>query len=208
MPRKKTTSEEEEARKILEQLVGTEKAEEIAGYIATIAESTGKSFKEVIKEMLESTVVAHAFQKLTAPDLVACATFLKYLDILFFSRVYATSPMEAVIRQADQYSEAVRKILEAQAGGLQPIIERVLEERLGRIEKRLEEAKKEKGEEEKKEGNRLLERAIDKIMGIIAEEIGARVGPEVAETLAPPLRDKILEAIRKGEIIVKLGEIE
>jgi hypothetical protein len=45
-------------------------------------------------------------------------------------------------------------------------------------------------------------------MSIIAEEIGARVGPEIAETLAPPLRDKILEAIKKGEIIVKLGEIE
>lgn len=207
MPRRK--AEVEEAKRILERLVGAEKAEEVATFLANYIELTGKDINEALRELFDTAMTAKAFAKLTAPDLVACAHFLKLLDVLFFRHVYAITPVEAVVQQADKYSEATKKILESYASGLAPLVEPIIERKITEKVEKLAPPKREeeKGVKEKKSENTLLGKAVDTIMTAISEEIASRVSADVAETVAPALRDRIIDMLRKGEIrIVLPGE--
>jgi len=198
----------EELKKFTERLFGAEESERIASFIEEQVALTGKTYKEILKEMFDTAVAARAFQKLNAMDLVACSYFISFLDSILFRRVYAVSPVEAVVHQADKYSEAIRKILESYSVGLKPLIERAIEEkvveRLQALAREVEAREEKKEEKPRGSENRLLAQAIDMLMSMIMTEISTRVSSDIAQSVAPAIRDVILKALEKGEITIKL----
>ena len=199
MPRKKVENEEE-VKKVLAQLIGEERAKEISGFVAEVAATTGKDIRELLKDVIETGIRASDWRKLTAPDIVACVHLLSYVDSMFYRRIYALSPMEVVVEQADKYSTAVKKILESHGAGLTPIVETVIERKL----KEIEGVEKQEKREQARQENSLLAKAIDTIVTAVSEELASRVSAEIAQDVAPHLKDRILEMIRKGEIEIRL----
>jgi hypothetical protein len=194
MPRRK--AEKEEVLKVAEEILGEEK------YITRINEisrALGKDPREIIRTALEAGLSTYEWGKLSALDVIACIDLLSYIDEKFYRRIYVESPIESVVKQADKFSEATKKILEGYGGGVRSIVEEVLEEKLRR---------KEGGEEKevKKQQNQgLLDRMLDNIMTYISDEIGARLGKEIADAVTPELREIVLKMIQEGKIKIELG---
>jgi DNA-binding TFAR19-related protein (PDSD5 family) len=169
--------------------------------VEEIAKTLNIEPKEIVRTALQTGLKSYQWGKLSTADVIACVNFLAYLDALFYRRIYVESPIESVIRQADKFSEATRKILEGYGGGLRATVEKVLEEKLGKM-------KEERGEEERKgrqQNQGLLDKMIDNIMSYIADELGARLSKEVADAVAPELREIILKMIKEGRIRIELG---
>jgi hypothetical protein len=197
MPRRK--AEKEEVLKVAEEILGTE---EFSQMVEEIAKTLNIEPKDVIKTALLAGLKSYQWGKLSTADVIACANFLAYLDALFYRRIYVESPIESVIKQADKFSEATKKILEGYGGGLRATVERVLEEKLGKTEE-------EGGVEEKKgrqqQNQGLLDKMLDNIMGYISDEIGARLGKEIADSVTPELREIVLKMIQEGRIKIELA---
>jgi len=197
LPRRK--AEKEEVLKVAEEVLGTE---EFSQMVEEIAKTLNIEPKDVIKTALLTGLKGYQWGKLSTADVIACANFLAYLDALFYRRIYVESPIESVIKQADKFSEATRKILEGYGGGLRATVEKVLEEKLGKVEEQ-EGGGEKKGRQQQNQG--LLDKMLDNIMGYIADEIGARLGKEVADAVTPELREIVLKMIQEGRIRIELG---
>jgi len=196
LPRRKV--EKSEVLKVAEEILGTE---EFSQMVEEIAKTLNIEPKDVIKTALLTGLKGYQWGKLSTADVIACANFLAYLDALFYRRIYVESPIESVIKQADKFSEATRKILEGYGGGLRATVEKVLEEKLRKMEE--QEGGGEKGKKQQNQG--LLDKMLDNIMGYIADELGARLSKEVADAVAPELREIILKMIKEGRIKIELA---
>jgi hypothetical protein len=197
MPRRK--AEAEEVKKIAEELLSEEK---YITRISEIAKVLGKEPREILRTALEAGLSTYEWGKLTALDIIACTELLAHIDEVFYRRIYVESPIEAVVKQADKFSEATRKILEGYGGGVRATVEKILEEKLGKM------AEQEGGEKEAKgakQNQGLLDKMLDNIMSYIADEIGARLGKEVADAVTPELREIVLKMIQEGRIRIELA---
>ena len=196
MPRRKV--EKSEVLKVAEEILGEEK---YITRINEIAKALGKEPREIVRMALERGLSSYDWGKLTALDIIACTELLAHIDEVFYRRIYVESPIEAVVKQADKFSEATRKILEGYGGGVRATVEKILEEKLGKMEG--QEGGGEKGKKQQNQG--LLDKMLDNIMGYIADELGARLSKEVADAVAPELREIILKMIKEGRIKIELA---
>ncbi|MCC6059233.1 MAG: hypothetical protein LM563_03200 [Thermofilum sp.] len=194
MPKRK--AEADELKKIAEEILGDEK---VASRVSELSKRLGKDPKEVISTALETGLRGYDWSRLNALDIMACIELLGQIDERFYRRIYVESPIESVVRQADKFSEATKKILEGYYGGsMKKLVEDVLREKLGE--------KREAGEEKGRRQNQgLLDKMLDNIMSYISDEIGARLGKEIADAVTPELRDIVLKMIQEGRIKIELG---
>jgi len=194
LPKRK--AEADELKKIAEEILGDEK---VASRVSELSKRLGKDPKEVISTALETGLRGYDWSRLNALDIMACIELLGQIDERFYRRIYVESPIESVVRQADKFSEATKKILEGYYGGsMKKLVEDVLREKLGE--------KREAGEEKGRRQNQgLLDKMLDNIMSYISDEIGARLGKEIADAVTPELRDIVLKMIQEGRIKIELG---
>ena len=198
MPRRKV--EKSEVLKVAEEILGTE---EFSQMVEEIAKTLNIEPKDVIKTALLTGLKGYQWGKLSTADVIACANFLAYLDALFYRRIYVESPIEAVVRQADKFSEATKKILEGYGGGIRRTVEEMLEEKLRKVEGQEGGGGKEAKGAKQNQG--LLDKMLDNIMTYVSDEIGARLGKEIADAVTPELREIILKMIKEGRIRIELA---
>jgi hypothetical protein len=156
MPRRK--AEAEEVKRIAEEILGEEK---YITRINEIAKALGRDPREIIRTALEAGLATYEWGKLSALDVIACIDLLSYIDEKFYRRIYVESPIESVVKQADKFSEATKKILEGYGGGVRHIVERILEEKLG---EKVERKPKRKGVEG-------LRKVLEDINELLAEKL-------------------------------------
>jgi hypothetical protein len=140
---------------------------------------------------------------MTIPDLIICVDVLSYLDDKFFKRIYVESPIDSVIRQADRFSEATRKILEGYSRGIAiPVTKRVE----GREEEGAE-AREEKPKQPQQGG--VLDKIVDNVVAYLSEELGARLSKDLVDTVEPPLKEALLNMIKEGKVRIEIvgGEL-
>ena len=198
MPKRK--AEVEDVKRIAEEILGEEK---YITRINEIAKALGRDPREIIRTALEAGLSTYEWGKLSALDVIACIDLLSYIDEKFYRRIYVESPIEAVVKQADKFSEATKKILEGYGGGIRRTVEEVLEEKLGKLNDEGGGGGKEAKGAKQNQG--LLDKMLDNIMSYIADEIGARLGKEVADAVTPELREIVLKMIQEGRIRIELA---
>jgi len=198
MPKRK--AEVEDVKRIAEEILGEEK---YITRINEIAKALGRDPREIIRTALEAGLSTYEWGKLSALDVIACIDLLSYIDEKFYRRIYVESPIEAVVKQADKFSEATKKILEGYGGGIRRTVEEVLEEKLGKLNEEGGGGGKEAKGAKQNQG--LLDKMLDNIMSYIADEIGARLGKEVADAVTPELREIVLKMIQEGRIRIELA---
>jgi len=198
MPKRK--AEVEDVKRIAEEILGEEK---YITRINEIAKALGRDPREIIRTALEAGLSTYEWGKLSALDVIACIDLLSYIDEKFYRRIYVESPIEAVVKQADKFSEATKKILEGYGGGIRRTVEEVLEEKLGKLNEEGGGGGKEAKGAKQNQG--LLDKMLDNIMSYIADEIGARLGKEVADAVTPELREIVLKMIQEGKIRIELA---
>jgi len=193
----------EDVRKLVESLVGEAEAETVAKAVEELARMSQREPKDVLSEAVKLGVTSYAWSRLSAADIMACVQFLAVVDEKFYRRIYVKSPIDAVIEQADKFSEATKKILEGYGGGVRSIVKEVLEE------ERKAGAGGQGGGAQKEQGSKpssgLIDKAIDIIMGYVAEELGARVSKELANELAPGIKEALMRMVREGKVRIELA---
>ena len=193
----------EDIRKLVESVVSEAEAETVAKAVEELARITQKEPKDVLSEAVKLGVVSYTWSRLSAADIMACVQFLAIIDEKFYRRIYVKSPIDAVIEQADKFSEATKKILEGYGGGVRSVVKEVLEE------ERKARSGEQGGGEQKEQGSKpsggLIDKTIDIIMSYVAEELGARVSKELASEVAPGVKEALLRMIREGKIRIELA---
>lgn len=195
MPRRR--AEAGEIRRLAEEVFSGEQGEQYLTAINELAKQLGKEPREVFQGVLQAGLKAYNWSKMTIPDLIVCVDVLGYLDEKFYRRIYVESPIDSVIRQADKFSEATRKILEGYARGIEHLAAKKAEAQ------KEEESRREEARRQQSQG--ILDRMVDSIMSYVADEIGARLGKEVADAVTPELREIVLKMIREGKIKIELA---
>jgi hypothetical protein len=197
MPRRK--AEKGEVLKVVEEVLGGEQGEQYLTAINEIAKQLGKEPREVFQSLLSIGLKAYNWGSMTIPDLIVCVDVLGYLDEKFYRRIYVESPIEAVIRQADKFSEATRKILEGYG-----VMIKAKAEQQQQQQQQQEEAKP-----KQQQGGGVLDKVIDNIVMYISEELGARLSKDVVDAVEPELREVLVNMIREGKIRVEItgGEL-
>ena len=196
MPRKK--AEKGEVMKLTEEVLGGEQGEQYLTAINELAKALGKEPREVFQSLLSIGLKAYNWGSMTIPDLIVCVDVLAYLDDKFFKRIYVESPIDSVIRQADRFSEATRKILEGYSRGIViPTTKKI-------------EGKEEEGAEAKEESKKqpqqggVLERIVDNVVSYISEELGARLSKDIVDTVEPPLKEAFINMIKEGKVRIEI----
>jgi hypothetical protein len=196
LPRRK--AEAGEVRRLAEEVFQGEAGEQYLTAINELAKKLGKEPREVFQSALQVGLKAYEWGRMTIPDLIVCVDVLGYLDEKFYKRIYVESPIDSVIRQADKFSEATRKILEGYAKGIETLAVRKAEAQKGEEEARREEARRQPSQG-------VIDKAIDIIMGYVAEELGARVSKEIADVAAPGIKEALLRMIKEGRVRIELA---
>jgi ASC-1-like (ASCH) protein len=201
MPRKK--AEKGEALRLAEEVLGGEAGEQYLTAINEIAKTLGKEPREVFQSLLSIGLKAYNWGSMTIPDLIICVDVLAYLDDKFFKRIYVESPIDSVIRQADRFSEATRKILEGYSRGIAIPVTKKME---GKGEEEAE-AKEEKPKQPQQGG--VLDKIVDNVVSYLSEELGARLSKDLVDTVEPPLREALLNMIKEGKVKIEItgGEL-
>jgi ASC-1-like (ASCH) protein len=196
MPRKK--AEKGEAIRLAEEVLGGEQGEQYITAINEIAKAIGKEPREVFQTLLNIGLKAYNWGSMTIPDLIVCVDVLAYLDDKFFKRIYVESPIEAVVKQADKFSEATRKILEGYSRGIViPTAKKA-------------EGKEEEGAEAKEESKKqpqqggVLDRIVDNVVSYISDELGARLSKDIVDTVEPPLKEALINMIKEGKVRIEI----
>jgi hypothetical protein len=193
----------EDIKKLVESVVAEAEAETVARAVEELARISQKEPKDVLSEAVKLGVASYTWSRLSAADIMACVQFLAIIDEKFYRRIYVKSPIDAVIEQADKFSEATKKILEGYGGGVRSIVKEVLEE-----EKKAKSGEQ-GGGEQKEQGSKpsggLIDKTIDIIMSYVAEELGARISKELASEVAPGIKEALLRMIREGKIRIELA---
>jgi DNA-binding TFAR19-related protein (PDSD5 family) len=135
---------------------------------------------------------------MTIPQLIICVDFLSYLDDKFYRRIYVESPIDSVIKQADRFSEATRKILEGYARGITI-----------RTQQQQQQEEEEEEAKPKQQQGGVLDKIIDNVVSYISDELGARLSKEVVDAVEPELREVLINMIKEGKIRVEItgGEL-
>jgi hypothetical protein len=193
----------EDIKRLVESVVSEAEAEEIAKAVDELAKTTQKEPKDILAEAVKMGVVSQAWSRLSAADIMACVQFLGVIDEKFYRRIYVKSPIDAVIEQADKFSEATKKILEGYGGGVRSIVKEVLEE-----ERKIAAGGQGGGaqkEQSSKPSSGLIDRAVDIMMSYVAEELGARVSKELADELAPGIKEALVRMVREGRVRIEMA---
>jgi len=201
MPRRK--AEKGEALKLAEEVLGGEAGEQYVTAINELAKTLGKEPREIFQSLLQIGLKAYNWGSMTIPDLVVCVDVLAYLDDKFFKRIYVESPIDSVIRQADRFSEATRKILEGYSRGI--AIPTIAKKAEGKEEGG--EAREEKPKQPPQGG--VLDKIVDNVVSYISEELGARLSKDVVDTVEPPLKEALINMIKEGKVRIEIvgGEL-
>jgi hypothetical protein len=197
--RKKAT--EEDARRAAEQVFqGEGELKQYLTQIEELAQKLGVEPRELLKRILEIGVRTYDIGSMSLSQLIVCVDFLSYLDDKFYRRIYVESPIDSVIKQADRFSEATRKILEGYARGI-----------TFRAPQQQQQATQQQQEEEakKQQGSGVLDKMIDNIVMYISDELGARLSKDIVDAVEPELREVLINMIREGKIRVEIlgGEL-
>jgi hypothetical protein len=192
-------AEKAEAMRLAGEVLSGEQGEQYLTAINEIAKQLGKEPREVFQSLLNIGLKAYDWGSMTIPDLIICVDVLSYLDDKFFKRIYVESPIESVIRQADRFSEAARKILEGYSRGI-AVQEIRREVREGRAEAREEE--KQKQQPQQQPG--VLDKMIDNVVAYISEELASRVSKDLVDAVEPPLKEALLNMIREGRVRIEI----
>jgi hypothetical protein len=168
--------------------------------IEQLAQRLGVEPRQLLLRIIETGVRVYDWGSMTIPQLIICVDFLSYLDEKFYKRVYVESPIDSVIRQADKFSEATRKILEGYARGI------VVKTQQQQQEEEEEEAKPK--QQQQQQGG-VLDKIIDNVVSYISDELGARLSKEVVDAVEPELREVLINMIKEGKIRVEIvgGEL-
>jgi hypothetical protein len=194
MPRRKAT--EEEVKKAAEQVLGGES--ELKQYLTQIeqlAQRLGVEPRELLKRILEIGVRTYDISSMSLAQLIVCVDFLSYLDDKFYRRIYVESPIDSVIKQADRFSEAARRILEGYARGITIRQQQQLQQE--------EEGEEAKPRQQPQGG--VLDRMIDHVVTYIADELGARLSKDIVDAVEPELKEVLINMIREGKIRVEIA---
>ena len=196
MGRKK--AEPEDVKRAAEQLLqGESELKQYMTQIEQLAQRLGAEPRELLKRILEVGVRTYDIGSMSLTQLIVCVDFLSYLDEKFYKRIYVESPIDSVIRQADKFSEATRKILEGYARGITIRTQQQQEEE--------EEAKPKQQQPQRG----VLDKMIDTVVGYISEELGARLSKDIVDTVEPPLKEALLNMIKEGKVRIEIigGEL-
>ncbi len=184
--------------KVAEEVLGGEAGEQYVTAINEIAKALGKDPREVFQSMLQIGLRAYNWGSMTIPDLIVCVDVLSYLDEKFYKRVYVESPIDAVIRQADRFSEAARKILEGYSRGI--AIQELRSREAAGEEKA--EAREEKPKQPQQGG--VLDKLVDNVVAYLSEELGARLSKDLVDAVEPPLKEALINMIREGKVRIEI----
>jgi hypothetical protein len=188
-----------EAMRLAEQVLGGEQGEQYLTAINEIAKAIGKEPREVFQTMLNIGLKAYNWGSMTVPDLIVCVDVLSYLDEKFYKRIYVESPIDSVIRQADRFSEAARKILEGYSRGIAiPTAARKAEEEEGAREE------KPKQQQPQQQQGGVLDKLVDNVVAYLSEELGARLSKDLVDTVEPPLKEALINMIREGKVRIEI----
>jgi hypothetical protein len=196
MPRKK--AEKGEALRLAEEVLGGEAGEQYLTAINEIAKQLGREPREIFQSLLQIGLKAYNWGSMTIPDLIVCVDVLGYLDDKFFKRIYVESPIDSVIRQADRFSEATRKILEGYSRGIAIPVTKRVEGKEGEGA----ESKEEKPKQPQQGG--VLDRIVDNVVAYLSEELGARLSKDLVDTVEPPLKEALINMIREGKVRIEI----
>jgi hypothetical protein len=198
MPRRK--AEPEEVRKATEQLLqGEAELKQYLTQIEQLAERLGVEPRELLRRILEVGVRTYDLGSMTLTQLIVCVDFLAYLDDKFYRRIYVESPIDSVIKQADRFSEATRKILEGYARGIA----------IRAPQQQQEEKEGEEAKPKQQQQGGVLDKIIDNVVSYISDELGARLSKEIVDAVEPELREVLINMIREGKVKIEIigGEL-
>jgi ASC-1-like (ASCH) protein len=201
MPRRK--AEKSEALRVAEEVLGGEAGEQYLTAVNEIAKALGKEPREVFQSLLNIGLKAYNWGSMTIPDLIICVDVLAYLDDKFFKRIYVESPIDSVIRQADRFSEATRKILEGYSRGIVIPTTKKVEGKEGEGEG----AREEKPKQPQQQG--VLDKIVDNVVSYISDELGARLSKDIVDAVEPPLKEALINMIKEGKVKIEItgGEL-
>ena len=200
MPRRK--AEPEDVKKAAEQVLGGEtEFKEYMTQIEQLAQKLGVEPRQLLLRIIETGVRVYDWGSMTIPQLIICVDFLSYLDDKFYRRIYVESPIEAVIKQADRFSEATRKILEGYARGITF--------RAPQQQQQEEEEEEEAKPKKQQQQGGVLDKIIDNVVSYISDELGARLSKDVVDAVEPELKEVLINMIKEGKIRVEIvgGEL-
>ncbi len=201
MPKRR--AEKGEAMRLAQEILSGEQGEQYITAVNEIAKALGKEPREIFQSLLSIGLKAYNWGSMTIPDLIVCVDVLAYLDDKFFKRIYVESPIDSVIRQADRFSEATRKILEGYSRGIVIPTAKKVE---GKEEEGAE-AKEEKPKQPQPGG--FLDKLVDNVVAYLSEELGARVSKDIVDTVEPPLKEALINMIKEGKVKIEItgGEL-
>ena len=191
-------AEKGEAIRLAQEVLGGEQGEQYLTAINEIAKTLGKDPREIFQSLLAIGLKAYNWGSMTIPDLIVCIDFLSYLDEKFYKRIYVESPIDGVIRQADKFSEAARKILEGYARGIAITTPRKVEE-----EEQKEEARP-KQQQQQPQPASVIDRIVDNVIAYLSEELGARLSKDIIDVVEPPLKEAFINMIREGKVRIEI----
>ena len=200
MPRRKAA--EEDVRRAAEQVLsGEPELKQYLTQIEQLAERLGVEPRELLKRILEVGVRTYDIGSMTLTQLIVCVDFLSYLDDKFYRRIYVESPIDSVIKQADRFSEAARRILEGYARGI------TIRAQQQQQQEEEEEAKPRQQQQQQQGG--VLDRMIDHVVTYIADELGARLSKDIVDAVEPELREVLINMIKEGKVRIEIvgGEL-
>jgi hypothetical protein len=187
-----------EAIRLAQEVLEGEQGEQYITAVNEIARALGKEPREIFQSLLQIGLKAYNWGSMTVPDLIVCVDVLAYLDEKFFKRIYVESPIDSVIRQADRFSEAARKILEGYSRGITiPATARKEEE-----EAREEKPKQQQQPQQQQGG--VLDKLVDNVVAYLSEELGARISKDLLDTIEPPLKEALINMIREGKVRIEI----
>jgi hypothetical protein len=192
-------AEKGEAMRLAQEVLSGEQGEQYITAINEIAKALGKEPREVFQSLLAIGLKAYNWGSMTIPDLIVCVDVLSYLDEKFYKRIYVESPIDSVIRQADRFSEAARKILEGYSRGIAiPTVAKKAEEEEG--------AKEEKPKQQQPQPQQggVLDKIVDNVVAYLSEELGARLSKDLVDTVEPPLKEALINMIREGKVRIEI----
>jgi hypothetical protein len=195
MSRRKAT--EEGVKKATEQLLqGEAELKQYMTQIEQLAQRLGVEPRQLLLRIIETGVRVYDWGSMTIPQLIVCVDFLSYLDDKFYKRIYVESPIDSVIKQADKFSEATRKILEGYARGITI------------RQQQQQEEEEEEAKPQQQQGG-VLDKIIDNVVSYISDELGARLSKDVVDAVEPELKEVLLSMIKEGKIRVEIvgGEL-
>jgi ASC-1-like (ASCH) protein len=158
------------------------------------AQRLGVEPRELLKKILEIGVRTYDIGSMTLTQLIVCVDFLSYLDDKFYRRIYVESPIDSVIKQADRFSEATRKILEGYARGI-----------VVKTPQQQQEKEEEEPKPKQQQQGGVLDKMIDTVVTYIADELGARLSKDIVDTVEPELKEVLINMIKEGRVKIEIA---